>query len=190
MPSGPAVARPAVAPSGTAAVGTPAAASTLGVAGAPPPLAAMPVPTASRMAEDLSRLGLDPLHLPPLNKLSPDTLRKVMPSFARSLGVKCEACHAPDDFKAPTPAKKAAAGMWQRYVVELAFEDGSPLYCDSCHGGRRTFLDRHDAKALGAWMDASYVAKLRRADKQPHACETCHGDPFAPRFLAAWQSKR
>jgi hypothetical protein len=146
----------------------------------------MKVPSASAMAEDLKKLGIDPLHPPPLSKLSPDVIRKLMPTFAKSLGVKCDACHDVNNFKAWTPDKRVAAQMWQHFVVGLTLEDGSPLYCDSCHGGKSEFLDRNDKKALSAWMDANYVSKLKRADKKDHSCETCHGDPFEPKFLAAW----
>jgi hypothetical protein len=147
----------------------------------------MKTPAASAMAEDLKKLGIDPLHPPPLNKLSPDVIRKLMPTFAKSLGVKCEACHDVNNFKAWTAKKRVAGQMWQHFVVGMALEDGAPLYCDSCHGGKMEFLDRHDKKALSAWMDANYVAKLKRSDKKDHSCETCHGDPFEPKFLALWE---
>ncbi len=65
-------------------------------------------------------------------------------------------------------------------------DDGTPLYCDSCHGGKAEFLDSHDKKALSAAMDANYVKKLRRADKKEHSCEQCHGDPFEPKILEGW----
>ncbi len=142
--------------------------------------------TTSAMAEDLKKLGIDPLKPPPLNKLSPDTIRKLMPTFARSLGVKCAACHDTNDFKASTPKKKVAAKMWSEFVVGMQMDDGSPLYCDSCHGGKMEFLDSHDKKALSAAMDANYVKKLKRTDKKEHSCEQCHGDPFEPKFLEAW----
>ena len=104
--------------------------------------------TTSAMAEDLKKLGIDPLKPPPLNKLTPDTIRKLMPTFTRSLGVKCAACHDTNDFKAWTPKKKVAAKMWSEFVVGMQMDDGSPLYCDSCHGGKEEFLDTHDKKAL------------------------------------------
>lgn len=143
--------------------------------------------TKSAFAEDLKKLGIDPLKPGPLNKLSPDTLRKLMPTFAKSLGVKCAACHDPDNFKAWTPNKRVASKMWQEFVVGMAMEDGTPLYCDSCHGGHMEFLDRHDKKALSAWMDTNYVKKLKRSDKKEATCEGCHGDPFEPLFLSTWE---
>jgi hypothetical protein len=142
------------------------------------------------MAEDLTKVGLDPLHLPPLDKLPPDTIRKLMPLFARSLGVKCVACHDANDFKAWTPKKKIAAGMWQRFVVGLAFKDGNALFCDSCHGGRMEFLDRRDQNALTDWMARNYVAPLKRTDGNGHDCATCHGEPFVQKPLATWAKRR
>ncbi|HSO32132.1 MAG TPA: cytochrome c3 family protein [Labilithrix sp.] len=184
VPTGPSAAPTAVA-APTASATAPA-----GTAAVPPPAAGGPMktPTGSAMAEDLKKLGIDPLHAPALSKLSPDVVRKLMPTFAKSLGVKCEACHDVNNFKASTPNKKVAAQMWQHFVVDLALESGEPLYCDSCHGGKKEFLDTHDKKALSAWMDANYVSKLKRADKKAHSCETCHGDPFEPKFLKAWET--
>ncbi len=183
VPTGPSASASVPAPPGS----TTAPAGTAAVM--PPPAAGGPMktPTGSAMAEDLKKLGIDPLHPPPLAKLPPDVIRKLMPTFAKSLGVKCDACHDVNNFKAWTPHKKVAAQMWQHFVVELALESGEPLYCDSCHGGKQELLDRHDKKALSAWMDANYVSKLKRADKKDHSCETCHGDPFEPKFVKAWE---
>lgn len=144
---------------------------------------------ASAMASDLTALGLDPKALPPLDKLAPEKLRQVMKTFSKALGTNCNGCHDPNDFRAPTPNKRIASKMWNFYVRGLAMEDGSPLYCDSCHGGREHFLDRHDEKGLRAWMDANFVSKLKTVNGQPHSCESCHGDPFQPKFLAAWAKK-
>lgn len=154
---------------------------------APPPIGPMKPIAASAFAEDLKKLGIDPLKPQPLNKLTPDTIRKLMPSFAKALGVKCAACHDTDNFKAWTPKKRVAAKMWQEFVVGMAMEDGTPLYCDSCHGGHMDFLDRHDKKALSGWMDANYVKKLKRTDKKEASCEGCHGDPFEAKFLSSWE---
>jgi hypothetical protein len=171
-----------VAPTAPSASGSaPAAVGTT-----PPPVGPMRPVTTSAMAEDLKKLGIDPLKPPPLNKLSPDTLRKLMPTFTRALGVKCAACHDTNDFKASTPKKRIASKMWSEYVVGLRLDDGTPLYCDSCHGGKAEMLDRHDKKALSGWMDANYVKKLSRSDKKEQSCEQCHGDPFEPTILEPW----
>jgi hypothetical protein len=146
----------------------------------------------SAFAEDLEKLGIDPLKPPPLSKLSPDVVRKLMPTFSKSLGVKCEFCHDTNDFKAWTPHKRVASNMWNEFVVKTSLDGsgGEALYCDSCHGGKAEFLDRHDKKALSAWMDTNYVSKLERADKKDNSCEACHGDPFEPRFLEVWRKAR
>lgn len=144
---------------------------------------------ASTMAADLTAIGLDPKALPALGKMPPEQLRKVMKTFTKALGTTCNGCHDPNDYRASTPDKRVAERMWDLYVRGLAMEDGSLLYCDSCHGGRGRFLDRHDDKGLRAWMDANFVSKLKRVDGKPHACESCHGDPFQPKILDAWAKR-
>ena len=142
---------------------------------------------ASAMAADLQAIGLDPKALPPLGKLDPDKLRKVMKTFTKALGVTCTDCHVENDFRASTPRKAIAAGMWDHFARPLAMTDGALVYCDSCHQGRITpLLDRHDKKALSQWMDANYVDKVKRIDGAEHTCATCHGDPFKPEIIAAW----
>ena len=145
-------------------------------------------PAATAMVGQLSEIGLDVKALPPLNKLPPEQLRKVMKTFTTSLGVKCEGCHDTRDFRAPTPKKKIATHMWNDFARALATADGAPLYCDSCHGGRAEFLDRHDITKLSTWMQDNYVDKLKRIDQKDHGCETCHGDPIEPKiFTKLWK---
>ena len=165
---------------------------------APPATTTMPPPlrtgemkpiAASTMGDDLTKIGLDPKNLPALSAIAPDKLRQVMKTFNKALGVQCTACHAANDFRASTPNKRVAARMWSDYVRGLAMDDGSLLYCDSCHGGSSEFLDTHDEKALGAWMKANYVSKLKRVDAKPHGCPTCHGTPFDGEFLRTWAKK-
>ncbi len=152
-------------------------------------LGAAPKPT--EMDAKLRDIGLDPNRLPPLEKLDPKTLRDVMNTFTRSLGVGCGHCHE-KDFKAPTENKQLAAYMWNTFTRGLALErsarredqlEGGTLYCDSCHGGRARFLDRHEMGALAAWMNESFVVPLRRTDGNQHGCGTCHGDPFVGSIL-------
>ncbi len=143
-----------------------------------------PIPTA--MAQDLQALGLDPAKLPPLEKLTPKTLRGVMKLLAKSTGEKCSDCHDVNDFAAPTRRKKIATKMWDEFAAKLSFQDGSPLFCDSCHQGRTKQLDRSDKKALGKWMDASFVVPLKRNDGKDHGCETCHGAEWEMNLLAQW----
>jgi hypothetical protein len=141
---------------------------------------------ASTMVADLRALGLDVDALPPLDKIPPDKLRQVMKTFAKSLGTPCAGCHDENDFRAPTKNKRIAVRMWDDFVRGLATDDGSPLYCDSCHAGQKEPLDRHDKRALAAWMDANLVARLKRTDGEDHSCETCHGDPFEPDIFSTW----
>lgn len=174
---------------------TPAAAS--GDAGidsdAAPPSAATAGTNATRpiapsaMLEELKAIGLDPAALPPLGKLPPDKLRKVMKTFTKALGTTCNGCHDGNDFHKPTPHKKVASKMWDLYVRGLRMADGTPLYCDSCHGGKQEFLDRKDHKALAGWMDENFVKKVKRADGKAHDCATCHGDPFQAKIIEAWE---
>lgn len=138
----------------------------------------------SAMEAELREIGLDPRALPPLNQLDPAMLRKVMKPFAKALGVQCGHCHDTRSFKAPTPNKKIAAHMWNDFARALAMQDGSVLFCDSCHRGKASFLERTSLPALGEWMKENYVTKLVRTDGQPHACATCHGDPFEGKILS------
>ena len=95
-------------------------------------------PTA--MAADLRALDLDPSALPALDQLPPGKLRGVMKTFAKALGARCSDCHIETDFAAATPRKEIAAGMWTDFIRQLAFKDGTALYCDSCHHGTMTPL--------------------------------------------------
>jgi len=141
---------------------------------------------ASTMADDLKKMGLDARNLPPLGKLEPEKLRKVMKTFSSALGTKCTGCHEADDYRAPTPRMKVTSKMWDVYVRGFTQTDGSVLYCDSCHAGKMDVLDRHDTHALAGWMCENYVEKLNRIDKKDNSCETCHGEPYRPRFLTNW----
>lgn len=139
----------------------------------------------SVMETKLREIGLDPAALPPLDKLDAKTLRDVMNTFTKALGVRCNHCHE-KDFRAPTAQKKIATHMWNDFTRAFALEDAGGegvVYCDSCHGGHAAFLDRHDRAALSDWMQENYVDKLTRVDGKDHGCETCHGDPFEGKIL-------
>lgn len=140
---------------------------------------------ASEQGGALRELSLDAASLPPLEKVDPDALRKLMKTFTKSLGVSCSYCHDTKDFRASTPRKKIATHMWNDYVRGLAASgDARPLYCDSCHAGRPRFLDRRDPHALGAWMKENFVAKIARKDGAEHSCSTCHGTAFEGQIFA------
>ena len=102
------------------------------------------------MAGELQAIGLDPENLPPLDRLEPAQLRKVMKSFSKSLGLACHDCHVENDFALPTPRKLIAQKMWDRWVRPLSLVTADTahgaklLYCDSCHQGRALILDRRD----------------------------------------------
>ena len=182
---------PAAGPDGGATSMTPSAAADGGAPGATAAAGAaftgpMKPVIATTMTADLQAIGVDAKSLPPLPKMPPATLRKVMRTFTKALGAKCTDCHNESDYAAPTPMKKVAAGMWDHFVREMAMSDGTPVYCDSCHQGRMKILDRHDKKALGKWMDDNFVGKLARRDKKDMECATCHGDPFEGDILGKW----
>ncbi len=141
------------------------------------------------MVADLKALGLDPAALPPMDQLPPETLRKVMKTFSKTLGARCDACHVMGNFAAPTPRKAIALGMWDHFGRADAMKDGSPINCDTCHQGKLTpLLDRHDDKVLSKWMEENYEKGLSRRDGKTNRCESCHGDPFQGHFLKTWAS--
>ncbi|HEY1954754.1 MAG TPA: hypothetical protein VGH28_04065 [Polyangiaceae bacterium] len=147
-------------------------------------------PTATGMTAELGAIGLDPKDLPPLGKLPPEQLRKVMPLFAKSLGTKCEGCHA-SSFDVRTPQMNVAEQMWDHFSRQLTTKEGAPLFCDSCHHGATKILDRASDDKVFVWMDENYVAKLARkpgveAPGKDHACPTCHGEPGEMKFIHIW----
>jgi Cytochrome c7 and related cytochrome c len=142
---------------------------------------------ASTMLDKLTAAGLDPKNLPALDKMSQKQLAEVMKTFTKATGWKCEGCHAPSSFTASHPMKNVTRHMWNEYVKGISF-DGGPLYCDSCHQGKASFLDKSDKKALAAWMDAEYTKRMKR-NGQAQTCATCHGEPFKPEFIEDWKKK-
>lgn len=184
-PAAPGEAAPAASaqPGAAVAPGTSATAST--PVGPAPSAVEMKAVAPTAMVDDLRALGLDAKNLPPIEKLEPRTLRGVMKLMARSLGVKCGDCHLEGDFAAPTRRKKIAAHMWDEFAAKLSSNDGAPLFCDSCHQGRTTLLDRRDKKALSQWMDENFVTNVQRKDGKSEECESCHVD-MDMHFLAKW----
>jgi cytochrome c7-like protein len=191
-PPSPSASAESAVPAGSAGSGVPAPTATGSSASTPlvpPPAIEMKAPIPSAMVDDLRALGLDAKNLPPIEKLEPRTLRGVMKLMAKSLGVRCGDCHQEGDFAAPTRRKKIAAHMWDEFAAKLSTGDapgaGAPLFCDSCHQGRVTLLDRRDKKALAKWMDDNFVAKLQRKDGKSEECESCHVD-MEMHFLTQW----
>ncbi len=158
--------------------------ATPGSSEGPAPVGA-PVP--STMADTLSAAGLDLRALPALDALSKEQRQVVMKSFATALGEKCSDCHAMK-MSDETANKRVTRKMWDVFVRGLKLADGRPLYCDSCHQGKATFLARDDEDALGAWMKRAFVDGLQRADGQKHGCGSCHGQPFVGGFLDDWSA--
>jgi len=144
----------------------------------------------SAMAAQLKELGLDPKKLPPIESLLANQKRDLMNTFTKAVGAQCKTCHDMDHLDAPTPMKKLTARMWNEWVRGVTFEDGSLVYCDSCHQGRLEFLERHDKKTLQDWMADNFVSKLKRVDAKDQSCERCHGDKMEMHFLAQWRSER
>lgn len=132
----------------------------LACASATPPPA--PVPTAPRWTGLAS--GLTTI----------DDVKARMKTVAAALGVKCSHCHDAADFEAATPQKKIANLMWERMAQNLETADGKDVFCDHCHQGRATFLDRSNEEALKAWMKANFVEKLAPRDGSKMECDTCH----------------
>lgn len=173
------------APSASAVPPAPPSSATPSTAAPATAHVAMRAPVPSALGPDLQALGIDPQNLPPMEKLDPKALRGVMKLLARSLGARCGDCHSEGDFAATTRRKKIAARMWDEFAAKLTTEDGSPVFCDSCHQGRIVQLDRTDKTALSKWMDASFVDGLKRKDGKAEECESCHVD-MEMHFLALW----
>jgi hypothetical protein len=136
---------------------------------------------------DLTTLKSEPGHA---------RLRAVMKSFTIALGTTCTGCHdngatsdagAMPDFAKDTPRKNVARRMWTDFATSLQKKDGSAIYCDTCHQGRVTFLDRSNIPALRAWMKTNFVDDLDRKDGSVERCPSCHGMPFNGQFLADWR---
>jgi hypothetical protein len=136
-------------------------------------------PSATTMAAAVTAAGLDLHNLPPtLDQVDHRTLLKLMQTFATALGVDCTGCHAAGNYSTDTPQKQAAKFAYERIVAKLTMADGSgPLWCDSCHYGKKDFLDRSNLDGVRAWMRMNFVGKLARNDGQPMACTACHDTP-------------
>ena len=154
-----------------------------------PPLANAQPPTPTAYAAELAKIGLDPKDLPAIDKVPPEQLRQTMKLIAKSLGVRCTVCH---DFTSDQRSKRmnVAEGMWNHFTRELQTKSGEPIFCDSCHHGSLSILDRRDQEAVALWMDENYVAKLTRKDGKEHACPTCHGEPAEMHFIPIWAARK
>lgn len=132
---------------------------------------------------------LDELHEPGHARM-----RAVMKTFTIALGTTCDGCHVKgaetdEELRVDTPRKRVAKKMWTRFVMGLEQRDGRPLYCDGCHQGKMTFLDRSDRDFLATWMKANFVDALDRKDGKEHGCATCHGEVAGTPFLDGWRQR-
>ena len=169
------------------------AADTVEAGTAMPPIAGSTDP---RIVSTLAAAGMSVDNLPDLTTLKnePDhtRLHAVMKSFTIALGTDCSGCHIANattgaDFAVDTPRKNVARRMWSTFLGGLERKDGSAIYCDTCHQGKVTFLDRSDHHVLAGWMKTNFVQSLARRDGAQHDCSTCHGDPFKGNFLDDWE---
>jgi hypothetical protein len=141
------------------------------------------VPTAMEVA--LADAGIDLTTRPALNQLSPPQLKAVMVTFNQTLGTQCLDCHVKGAFKEATPRKQIAARMWSDWVNGLSLRGGGTLYCDSCHQGKLTLIDRADAKATTKLMNHLSTELVSREGKV-QTCNSCHGAEFDNDFLSKW----
>lgn len=158
----------------------------------PPPAAGGDMPTfaPSKMGDMLKEAGFDINNLKPMKSMKSAEKAKLMKTFAKSTGSECKDCHDEADFKKSTPNTQIARHMWDDYVVPFKAAAGGPVYCDSCHQGKREFLSK-DKEAVKKWMDANMVKPIERKDKKDHGCATCHGDTFEMKiFEKVWKVKK
>lgn len=100
--------------------------------------------------------------------------RAIMKAFAIALGTTCDGCHVKGDFAKATKEKEGAERAYNRFVAGLRFGDGTPLFCDSCHQGKWSFLQRTDHDEVATWMKHNFVDKLVKKDGTAISCATCH----------------
>ncbi|MEK6608514.1 MAG: cytochrome c3 family protein [Myxococcota bacterium] len=115
-----------------------------------------------------------------------DEVRTKMKRVGKALGVKCDHCHDTSDFAAPSAKKAVANLMHARMTGNLTTSDGKEIFCEHCHAGRATFLDRSDEEALKSWMKENFVEKLTTKDGSKMDCDTCHRGArwkFLPRAI-------
>lgn len=146
----------------------------------------MNAPRATAFVTELADIGLDAKSVPKWSDLTPKQIRSVMQLFRQSLGARCGDCHVPENFTAPSRMKTIAEHMWNDITTLVALADGSPVFCDSCHQGKLTFLNRGDLSALKASMKENFVDKLARKDAQEHRCTTCHVSDTDFALLDKW----
>ncbi len=148
--------------------------------------APMPEIRGTSFEADLKGLGLDPAKLPKFADLTKEQKKGLMPFFAKSLGIPCSGCHAG---AAETPNMRAAKKMWDQWVVGFTVTGGHPglAFCDSCHQGKKEFLDRSNHDAIAGWMKTNFVDHHVSGSAPGTGCARCHGEPFQAKFVADWK---
>ncbi len=183
---------PVAAPSASGAASVPSGASSAspgspsaspsGVPVAPVSLGDNTPIQASKLLDEVRRIGVDPSR--PLASMSVQKKKKLMPLFVKALGYEsCTGCHVEGDYEKVTRNIKVARQMWDHFVVGMRDAQGGALFCDSCHGGKAKSLDRSAMDGLQKLMETDYQGKLTRADKKPHDCSTCHGAGPEPKII-------
>lgn len=163
-------------PAASASPGPAASASAPAPPPAPPRPPAGPPVRATSMRERLAALGVDVAKAPDLAKLPAAQKKKLMPLLKEALGyASCDGCHAGSDYAADTRNKRITSAMWKSFLGPLRDERGDALFCDSCHQGNATFLQRDDRDDVTAFMEEQYEHHLKRADGTPNGCGSCHG---------------
>ena len=112
-----------------------------------------------------------------------------MTEVADALGVGCDYCHAPHDFRIATPRKQVADWMARELVPRLALKQGGgAVTCADCHtqGGKPVAkilgTPRSESRAI-EWMTTELVENFTRSDGQPLRCKSCHeGNLGTPEF--------
>jgi len=138
-------------------------------------------PSTTTFTAKLAAFGLDVNNLPALHDLPINQKMKVMRTFNESMGMQCNACHDLSDYSAETKMKDVARAGWDEITRKVTMADGSALYCDSCHYGKRDFLDHTVGHAgISQWMQTNFVEKLKSKDGADMACTTCHKEGAPP----------
>ena len=80
-----------------------------------------------------------------------ETMKK-MNGIAKSLGVRCDFCHAKGAdgklaYDLPTGHKQVAKYMMTEFVDKLKLKNGEALSCATCHAGKAEFLPHRAASA-------------------------------------------
>ncbi|MBX3183454.1 MAG: hypothetical protein KIT72_03190 [Polyangiaceae bacterium] len=112
----------------------------------------------------------------------------IMGGVVHSLGVPCEHCHVPGDYRAMTHKKHVANWMATELIPALRTKTGRDVECRDCHrvGEEGTpkplGKDRERGEVL-EWMNLQLVARFETKDGGALHCKACHGGTLgSPEF--------